>query len=176
MNNKVFIYLVIGIFIVIGVSLVLLIRANAVTPSPGNGLLECNTLKYSGEDAIDLMFFASESETRDYSEFLEEVVPFEVMALPVKLFNGLETNKIPTFKPVPYVVRVLLTKILFVELSTIFSPWLERVPLVVILLFSDTLLFVWLKFIPNPPDPDSFISWITQFCTVTFFLPAIFTP
>jgi len=70
--------IVVSVLLVVAVSsaIFLLSRAEFISASPDE-LFECNTLKYSSEGAIDLVFFGSELETKKYSDFLFDSEPFD---------------------------------------------------------------------------------------------------
>jgi hypothetical protein len=66
---------IIGICIIISVA-ALLLTDSAVVASPSQPLAECQTIQYSSENAINIVFFADQKTSEEYSNYLFQYPPF----------------------------------------------------------------------------------------------------
>ncbi|MEK6800738.1 MAG: hypothetical protein AABY05_02295 [Nanoarchaeota archaeon] len=79
MNNKFFLVIAVPLFAISVVSLALYLvnyQGSDLSNSPKN-LESCKTLVFNGEGAINLVFFSTEREAKQYSEHLLSVDPFK---------------------------------------------------------------------------------------------------
>ncbi len=74
-KREVYVLSSVAVFALLILVIFLLGKSYIVQASPSE-LFQCNTLKFSSDKAIDIVFFGSESETKKYSEYLLSSYPF----------------------------------------------------------------------------------------------------
>ncbi len=74
-NTKIVIFSGIGLFIMAVIVFILLPLRASQSP-PMDNLEVCKTLEYNGEGKINIMYFAEESEAREYTDFFLSTNPF----------------------------------------------------------------------------------------------------
>jgi len=90
-KRELFIIFGVSIFLLIGSLTFYFIKSSDNVPSYSN-LEECNTIHYSGEDAINLVFLSTEQQAEEYSSFLLKTSPFDEKP---SAFNVFQINYLP---------------------------------------------------------------------------------
>ncbi len=67
--------IILAIIVVLGIIILLLIKPQ-LSPNSNSNLETCNSLSYSSSSAKNLVFFATEKQAREYSQYLESISPY----------------------------------------------------------------------------------------------------
>ena len=77
MQTKTLIIILIAILLFAGL-IITITKINEKTFSPQPEILEnCNTLTYNSKDAVNIVFFSSQEQAKEYSDFLLTITPFK---------------------------------------------------------------------------------------------------
>jgi len=79
MNKRLIIPLSILILVIIGVTILILLTNNSPSLSPNktSNLEECKTVYYNGNNKINIVFFSTEDQAKEYSDYFLAIEPFK---------------------------------------------------------------------------------------------------